>query len=187
MAESGTYNKSLAGACVLVFVFSFFTENQITDRDIDAQSEVIYVGCEKKKSTGKSKVSWLEFKFSGTSSTFQIEAKDYEQFNLKDFRQEVQFYDTLTIKSTDCRIFQLSKKGGKEYTNLQKANNARKKEFIWLAVMSVVGFLYCLINTYHLGAGTDVLFFIIWVVVGLITHGILVMLFGSFFSDKLLS
>ena len=183
MAKSDINPESVAIAFACLFFISLFSDKQITNADIKSQDEVLFLGYEEKTNTGKNRHTWLEFKFVGISSKFTIDRKDYKQFKQEAFKEEIQPYDTLIIKSIDNNIYQLSKKDGKEYTNFKGANIDRKEEFIWIAVMSLIGFLYCIINVYSIRIRPNPLFLIIGLIILIVTHLILSTVFSCIFSN----
>ena len=183
MAKSDINPESVAIAFACLFFISLFSDKQIANSDIKSQQEVIFANYEEKTSSGKNKHTWLEFQFVGLFSKFKIERDDYKQFEQEAFKRDVQTHDTLIIKNTDDNIYQLYKKGGKEYTNLKQANLNRKKDFIWIAVMSFIGFLYCIINVYSIRIRPNLLFFIIGIIILIVTHLILSTLFSRIFSN----
>jgi hypothetical protein len=185
MLKSNIRYRNLGVWCALIFILLLFiAEKQVTNEDIKSKNEFIYKTSENKNDGNKiegKRLYWIEFQFMNDTCKYSISRVDYRCFELKNFLKEVNPNDTLIVEHTGNIIYHLSKKGGKEYTNLIEANNKRKKDFIWAAAFALISSLYCLFNAYYARASTDGVFFIVWFIILLMAACLLSLIFGSIF------
>jgi len=96
-------------------------------------------------STGsKNSIYQIKIKFQGEKRQFEIDNYDYQNFNHKDFKVEVEKGDTVSIKYIGTKIYSFIT-NGKEYCNIEKSKIHKQKNSLWIKVICVYGILICLI------------------------------------------
>jgi hypothetical protein len=175
--------KNLGICFALTFIFFVLIDNkQITNEDIESKSEFLYKNCKIEINNPHSKVR-TTYLIANDTCKYSFTVHDSKYFDLESFRKEFQLNDTLVVEYTCGVIYRLSKKDGKEYTNLIGANNYRKRDMIWARTFALISCLYCFFNAYYARASTDGIFYIIWFIILLIMHGILILIFGNIFNN----
>jgi hypothetical protein len=175
--------RNLGISIALIFILSFFVpEKQVTNEDIKSKNEFPYKNCKIEIKNPNTKVRTTYLVVNDTCE-YSFRIHDCKYFDLENFRKELQPNDTVVVEHTCGVIYRLSKKDGKEYTNLKKANDYRKRDIIWARTFALISCLYCFLNAYYMRASTDGIFFIVWFIILLIMHGILTLIFGNIFNN----
>ncbi|WP_020537616.1 hypothetical protein [Lewinella cohaerens] len=135
--------------CIVLFLLSFIIPSKVSPMGLNSLSDKKLHSFEYLEKKGKKRSHLISIKLDGDDREFEISSIGYQEFNHDQFKEEIKVGDVVDLEYSKSFLgsyeIHVLRKNNKDYCNLEKVEEHKNKNRLWLRFLSAYGFLICLL------------------------------------------
>lgn len=135
--------------CIVLFLLSFVIPSKVSPTGLNSLRGKKLNSFEYLEKTGKKRSHLISIKLDGDDREFKISSIGYQEFNHDQFKEEIKVGDIVDLEYSKSFLgsyeIHVLIKNNKDYCNLEKVEEHKNKNRLWLRFLSGYGFLICLL------------------------------------------